>query len=386
MKKLLVSVLLLILLTTTAVADTTLSGTVVASETVTVLCPANGTLASVAVQAGDRVNPGDTVATLLTTTIYANETGTVKIFGSEGASLENIAGEYGAVLYILPDAPYSVSANTKFSYEADSNKRIVPGEKVYLLCSTDGKHRGTGYVTGVNDINYLVSVTDGEFAEGEAVTVYRSSDFNTTTRLGRGTITRNGAVGYTGTGEAVSIGSSTTTSSSSRSMSSTTTETADAAAADDSSTPQSLVSLLVADGQEVSPGTPLFTVSTADAYAQSMTAPVAGIVTETAVTAGTAVSPGMAIVTIAPSSAMRLALHVPERDLASLSLGSTVAISFLSGEVAEGTIVSLQGLAEEAEESEEADDDEETFFTVYVSFPATDTIAYGMTGKVTIED
>ncbi len=383
MKKFSALLLFLCLIVTTALADTTLTGTVVSGGTVTVLAPTDGTLASVDVQAGDRVTLGETVATLTTTTIYANEAGTVHIFGTEGASLEAIADAFGAVLYIEPDAPYSIAASTKYTYDADANKRIVPGETVYLKCATDGKHTGKGYVTGVNGSDYLIAVTNGSFADDETVLVYRSADYTASSRVGRGTVTRTGAVGYTGTGEAVSISSSSSASNMSRTSTSTATATETTAA--DTASACSLVKLLVTDGQEVFPGTPLFTVSTASAYAQTMTAPADGVVTEVAATAGTAVTENAAIVTIAPNSMMRLALHVPEDDLAHVTLGSQVTIQFLSGETAKGTIISLQGLAEETADTEDAAD-EETCFTVYVTFSATPTIAYGMTGKVVIAD
>ncbi len=384
MKKLLALLLFLCLAAGTALADTTLTGTVVSGGTVTVLAPADGTLASVDVQAGDRVTLGETVATLTTTTIYAEQAGTVRIYGAEGAALETINEQYGAVLYILPNNVYTLTASTQNAYEAEANRRVVPGERVYLRATTSTVRTGMGVVTGVSGSNYMVEITSGDFNGSETVYIYRDSAYTATSRIGKGTVTYTGAVGYTGTGEDVSISSASTSSSGMRSMSSsasTETETV----AEGTSTPQSLVKLLVSEGQHVAPGTPLFTVSTASAYAQTMTAPAAGVVMEVAVSAGTTVTPGAAIVTIAPDSLMRLALHVPEDDLDKVTLGSQVTIQFLSGETAEGTILSLQGLAEETADTEDAAD-EETCFTVYVAFTATPTIAYGMTGKVAIAD
>ncbi len=383
MKKLFALTVCLLLITTAALADTTLTGTVVSGGTVTVLAPADGTLASVDVQPGDRVAQGAPVAALTTVTVYAEQAGTVCIYGTEGASLEQISKEYGAVLYILPDSVYTLTASTQSAYDVEANKRIVPGEAVYLRATASTSRTGTGTVTGVSGSNYIVDVTSGSFNSGESVYIYRDSAYATTSRIGKGTITYTGTVGYTGTGAEVSISSSSSSSSgrggSSTAAATTTTETEDAAV------PQSLVSLLVTDGQTVQPGTPLFTVSMADAYAQAMSSPVDGIVTDVAASAGSAVVTGSAIATIAPDAMMRLALHVPEDDLASVAMGSQVTIRFVSGETAVGTVLSLQGLAEAQDESEDADD-EETCFTVYVAFPATPTIAYGMTGKVTISE
>ncbi len=382
MKKISALLLFLCLIVTTALADTTLTGTVVSGGTVTVLAPAEGTLASVDVQAGDRVTLGETIAALTTTTIYAGEAGTVRIYGAEGAALETINSQYGAVLYILPDAIYTLTASTQNAYDLEANRRVIPGETVYLRATANYARTGTGVVTGVSGSNYIVEITSGDFNGSDSVQIFRDSAFAATSRIGKGTITYTGTVGYTGTGESVSIA---TTSSSSSNMRSSSSSAATETVADDASTPQSLVKLLVSDGQHVSPGTPLFTVSTASAYAQDMTAPADGVVMDVAVTAGTAVTPGAAIATIAPDSMMRLALHVPEDDLSKVTLGSQVTIRFLSGETAVGTVLSLQGVAEEKTNAED-DEDEETCFTVYVSFSATPTIAYGMTGKVTIAD
>lgn len=379
MKRLFALTLCLLLIAATALADTTLTGTVVYSGTVTVLSPAEGTLADVAVQPGDRVTEGDTVASLQATTVYANESGTVRIYGAEGASLEEICTRYGAVLYILPDQIYTLTASTSAAYDTEANKRILSGETVYLRAKANTSRVGTGTVTGVNGSDYLVHVTSGDFLSGEILYIYRESSYAAASRIGKGSIAYTGAVGYTGTGEDVSISSSTSTSKGRTAAVTSTEETEE----EDSTAPQSLLKLLVTDGQHVDPGTPLFTVSMADAYAQHMLAPATGVVTEVSTSAGSTVVPGTSIATIAPDTMMRLALHVPEDDLASVRMGSEVTIRFLSGEMAVGTVLSLQGLAETSEETEE-DEDEETCFTVYVSFPATPTIAYGMTGKVTI--
>ncbi len=351
MKKFFLFLMAATLLTTTAFADTSFSGTVVSAGSISILTPADGTLASVNVQAGDHVAAGETIAELLTTTIYAEEAGTVRVYGSEGAALADISEQYGAVMYLLPDVVYTLSASTRNAYDAEENRRVLPGESVYLRSSADTSQSGTGIVTGVDGSDYLVDVTSGEFDDGESVFIYRESDYAYSSRIGKGSITYTGTVGYTGI--------------------------------DDESTQKSLVKLLVEDGQHIVPGTPLFTVSTAEAYQQTMTAPESGIVATVNTAAGSAVTLGASVAEIYPDSEMRLALSVSEEDLGKISLGSQATITFVSGETAHGTVESLQGHAEEADEEE---DDDETFFTVYVAFTPTDTIAYGMTGSVSIAE
>ncbi len=370
MKRFMLFLVSAMLLTSIALADTSFSGTVTATYSQSVLAPADGTLAAVNYQVGDRVAEGAAVAELLTDTVYAKEDGTVYVFGSEGAELNTINEQYGAVLYILPDSIYTLTVSTKNAYDAEANKRILPGEKVYIRSTSDETQLGEGTVTGVSGANYLVNVTLGDFNNSKAVNIYRSSDFDSTSRIGKGTVSYTGVIGYTGTGEDVSIGSSTNSSSNT------------SADSDDTSV-KSLDKILVQDGQHVVSGTPLFTVSTSDGYEQAMVVSEKGIVAAVNATAGSAVTKGMSVMDIYPNSAMRLALSVSEENLSKINLGSTVTIAFVSGETAHGTLESIQGHVEEPDED---DDDDESFFTVYVAFAPTDTIAYGMTGTVTITE
>lgn len=375
MKKIVLLLVAMMLFTATAAAETSFTGTVVSAGSVSVLVPADGILSAVGVQSGDRVAAGDSIAQLLDTTVYAAEAGTVRLFGSEGASLDEINERYGAVLYLLPDAVYTLSASTQNAYSAEENRRIVPGETVHIRSSANLSRTGTGIVTGVSGSDYLVDIQMGEFDDEETVFLYRSDSFNYTTRIGKGTVTYTGTIGYTGTGEEASIGTASSTSSrNSSTTEETTTDTMD--------TPKSLVRLLVEDGQHVTPGTPLFTVSTAEAYEQTMTAPESGIVATVHQTAGTTVTQGTAVAELYPDRTMRLALSVSEMDLDQISLGDTVTIQFLSGETLQGTVEVIQGHAQEQDEEEE----DETYFTVYVAFTPTNAIAYGMTATVTIAE
>ena len=74
----------LVLSISAAGADSiTLTGKTIPAETVQIYAPVSGTAEAVRVEAGQRIQAGDTVYTMKTTKIYADRDGTVAgIFGS----------------------------------------------------------------------------------------------------------------------------------------------------------------------------------------------------------------------------------------------------------------------------------------------------------------
>lgn len=179
MKKLLVLCLTLMVMLSTASAETILMyGTVVNTEPQTVTTTAEAVLESVNVSVGDHVSVGDVLATLATRKVYAPEDGTVYLFGTEGNSVADIAAKYGAVAYVTAAKPYSITVT--------SAAEVLPGEKVYLRCYKDGAHTGSGTLAKVTDTQFTVLVDEGEFANGETVSVYRDEAFSAASRIGRG--------------------------------------------------------------------------------------------------------------------------------------------------------------------------------------------------------
>lgn len=160
MKKLFICLLAAMLLTASALAETlTLEGTVVATQSTAVLSTAAGVIRDVSVQAGDHVAAGQTIAALMEKTIYAETSGTVKIFGEPGESVETVTTRNGAVMYLIPDSKYTVSASTRNAYDEPENKIIQPGETVYVRCTTNSEHTGTGVVIALDGSNYTVEIT-----------------------------------------------------------------------------------------------------------------------------------------------------------------------------------------------------------------------------------
>ncbi|MGN0778874.1 MAG: HlyD family efflux transporter periplasmic adaptor subunit [Aristaeellaceae bacterium] len=346
----LVALMALMMFTTAAAAESaTVEGTVVATQTVAILAPAAGTLSELTVTAGDRVTAGETAASLMTTRVYAEQAGTVRLFGQTGDSVETLTDRYGAVAYVEPDLLYTINASTRYAYDAAENKVIHPGETVYLLCTSSCAHTGVGRVTQVNGSSFTVEVTEGNFESGETVRVHRSETYTTASRIGRGSISVASPIACTGSGTVTKI--------------------------------------YVADGAQVERGTLLYETVETNAYCDAIVAPVTGVVAEVSASAGDTLEQGTLLASIYPDDAMRLMVEADEYTLRKLTIGSKVSIEFTCGITAEGTIERIAGIQQAVDTTEEdTDEDEDALFAVYIQFLPTDTISYGMTAKITIMD
>ena len=350
MKKFLVCLMALVLAVPPALAETiTLDGTVVSTETVPVVAPAAGVLYDVFFREGDRVAAGDEAATLYAQPVVAEKSGTIKVFGTVGESVEALVSRYGAVAYIEPDCAYTINVNLNYAYDTIENKIIHPGETVYIRCGTSNAyHKGVGMVTAVSGNSYTVEVTEGVFEKGETVYIYRSDEYTNQSRIGRGSAAHASPVAVTGLGTG------------------------------------RISDIHVEDGAHVAIGDALFDavlVDTATSY--GMFSKVDGTVAAVRVTSGTAVTQGTVIADIYPDAAMRMEISVSENDLRDIRVGTRVSIEFANGETVEGEIDRISAVAQVNEDPE----DDTVYFAAYVRFDATETIRYGMTAKVTtIED
>ena len=346
MKKLLACLLMTLLLIPAARAEgKSYEGRVVSTETAAVLAPAAGTIATVSCQAGPPIQAGTEVAALRTTTVYAEQAGTVTVFGAPGDPIESLTSRYGAVVYIEPDYNLTLTGSTAYAYDAAENKNIHPGEIVYLKSvSTSIGHTGTGIVTVVNGTKYTVEVISGNVTDEDVVYIYRSASHDLKTRIGRGTVSYTGAAAMTGTGV--------------------------------------ISQMLVHDGDHVEPGMPLYTTLEASPYDWQMISPADGVVASVSVTPGTAVEAGALIAEICPDSARRLEIIVEARDLRTITAGCPVEISFDNGAEAAGVVERVSSMAYVPETVEEGDD--AVYFAVYVSFPAETSVPYGMTAKAVV--
>lgn len=173
-------------------------GTVINTQPQSVVCTADGTIEQVNVTVGDRVTAGTVIATVETNKVYATTDGTVYLFGEVGDQVSDITAQYGAVAYISPAQPYTITATaTDRNGQAVS---VIPGETVYLRCYKDGKHTGMGILAKLEKGKYTVVVTEGEFATGETISIYRDPAYTDPSRIGRAKVTIADMVACTGDG------------------------------------------------------------------------------------------------------------------------------------------------------------------------------------------
>lgn len=327
MKKLLAGALALLMTCSAALAEPrSYAGEVVSTQTAALLAPAAGVIGEVLYQAGQRVRAGDEVAVLQGTTVYAEEPGTVQVFGTEGDAVETLVSRYGAVLYLEPDCALTLTGNTAYAYDAVENRNIHPGEIVYLKSTAPAGHEGTGLVTVVSGTKYTVEVLEGNLADEDIVYIYRSSDGAVKSRIGRGTVGYTGATAMFGSGTGV------------------------------------ISEMLVKTGDHVDAGTPLYTV-----------------VASVSVAPGDPVEAGTLIALFYPDDALRLALMVESRDLRSIRVGDTALVTFDNGVEAQGVVEAISGVPFTPEE-----DDDTVYFAVYVTFDTAESIPVGMTGYAVI--
>ena len=351
MKKLLACALALLMMCSAAMAEgKSYEGTVVSTKTEAVLAPAAGVIGEVMFQAGEEVKAGEAVAALKETIVYAEQSGTVKVFGKAGQSVETLVNRYGAVVYIEPECSLTLSGSTSYAYEAVENKNIHPGEIVYLKCvNTNYDRQGTGIVTVVSGTKYTVEVIDGDLMDEDAVYIYRNVGGTLKSRIGRGTVSYSGATAIT------------------------------------TSSGTGVVSkMLVEDGAYVEAGTPLFATVESTAYTWQMLSAVDGVIASVSVAGGDAVESGALIAQVYPDSAMRLELIVESDDLRSIRVGDAAEITFDNGVTATGSVERVSGVAYVPETTDEEETDDTVYFAVYVTFTAEMDVPYGMTGKAVI--
>lgn len=333
-------------------AEMIFEGIVTSGEAAAAAAPYGGTVAMLNVEAGDRVEKGDIIATMATSRVYADCEGTVSgIFGVEGDSVESVTTRYGAVMYIEPMCKYTITATTEKAYNVSENKFIHIGESVFLRCTADGSHVGKGVVTGFSDdgTSYYVEANAGEFSMGETVGIFRSADYAASSRIGRGSVAATKPVAINGSG--------------------------------------SIIRMLVENGDYVERGELLF--ETVEGALDGLYSPgsevvsgVSGIVSSVDAAAGASVQKGEKIVSIYADDTLEVQIPVNESELSMISVGQQVTIEFtwdpdkpicFDGEV---TRISYLNSAESGE----------PVYTACVAFTPDNTVRLGMTVLVYARD
>ena len=340
--------LILLLGTGTALGEAELSyeGVVIAGEAVPETAPFGGRVSGVTQRAGGWTEAGETLAEIQTTLNYAPVEGTITgLYAVAGDGTESVTERYGAVLYIEPTHKYTMAATSEKAFNSSENYFIHLGERVYLTCSSDGSHQGTGIVSGLTDSGYNIEVTGGEFYLNEKVDVYRSSDWSRESRIGRGTVSRAKPVAVKGSG--------------------------------------SILKLHVQNGDFVERGELLF--ETVEGVLDGLYAPdnrvvspVTGVVSSVEKNTGDTAAKGDALMKIIPADSFQVQLNVPEADLFILREGQPVTMELYwdnaSGGTYTGVITAISHMSDEQKEAT----DRKTY-KAYVSFEPDERVRLGMT-------
>ena len=351
MKKALLVLLLVLLCPALALAATTFEGTVVSGEVVSVTAPFGGTVSNFSLRAGGRIDFGDVVATIATNKVYASADGTIAgVFAQAGDSVENVQSRYGAVMYIVPEHKYSIAADIEKAYSSSETKYINIGETVYINCTSDGAHSAVGIVTAASDTSYTVETVSGELLMEETVNIYRSPDYASKTRVGRGTVGRTAEIAVSGSG--------------------------------------SILKLHVKDGDKVKRGDLLFETVTGEfdglyATSNEIVSDVGGIIASVDTAAGKTVSKGDTILTVYTMDSLQIEISVNEYDLVSIHEGDTVKLSF---NYDENNTLQLQGKVSMISHLSNSESGSEANYPAYIDFTPNENIRIGMTVSVSTID
>ena len=179
-----------------------IDGTIEAARTQTILAPHSGRVGDFSARAGDKVSEGEALFTLSAQKIYADFDGTITgVFAQPGDSAASVQERYGALCYMEQDTLYKADCTTSGAASENEYKIIHVGEKVYLRSDTNNDRTGEAIVTSVEGKRYTLEVTaQQDIRLSEDVNVYRDSRYLSSSRIGKGEISRVDPVGVTAEG------------------------------------------------------------------------------------------------------------------------------------------------------------------------------------------
>lgn len=316
MKKLL-ALLAVLMLCSTALAENDLSGYAIANGTVTavnfidVTAPYSGTLGTFDLAAGDRVQAGDTLFSMLLTTLYAPEAGTVTLFAGEGDDASGVMAHYAALASLEPVLPTQVTATTANAYNVKENHLIFVGETLYFRSSGSAREEGHGRVIRVDGSGYVVDVLEGDFDIGESFNLYRNDRYESRDNVGRGTVTRRNPVSLIGAGRVHEV--------------------------------------LVGNGDAVEANDPIMTLMSADAEPgadPTVTAPQDAVVASVTVAPGQQVWKGQVLARLYLTDELEVIAEVDEINLNDLRVGDRIPVTLDVDEstVLSGTVTEISAL------------------------------------------
>lgn len=259
------------------------TGSTIALSAITVEAETDGILTGVYAQAGSIVQAGDALAAIATEKVFAAQDGVV-------ARIHADAGDYcdSTVMEINPMAQYQIYCTVDQAYASADTMLVHSGEMVYIKCTADGSHRGTGVITQIDGSEYRVLATGGEFYVGETVYLYRDSEFSKKQRIGIGTVVQNDVQAYAAEG--------------------------------------TIVRMHVSEGEYIERGELLFEYAASDQTVQLAAAD--GIVTEAFAAQGDFVAAGDALMEIVSADQIYVRIQVDEESAAQISAGDPAELVY----------------------------------------------------------
>lgn len=238
---------------------------------------------------------------------------------------------------------------------------MIPGETVYLRCYKDGKHTGKGILAKVENSQYTVIVTEGEFSKNETVSIYRDEAYSDSSRIGRAKVDTDDLIASNGEGY--------------------------------------LVKFHVTSGMKVEKGTLLYETISGDfapgaVQTSNVVSPVDGIISAVYVDTGADLIGAVAtdeesavsadphvIASIYPDSCLRVVAYAPESILNEIHVNDMVLVSCQyienMAEPVIGTVEKISRIPSSEESGIEA------HYAVYITVTDASCFYYGMNVNVT---
>jgi len=281
-KKTISTILALLMICVPAMAEV-FTGTTVARSTMNITAQAGGIIDELYVQPGSVVKEGEVIARLRTTKVFATQNGTVAhIQATEGKDAD------GTVLEIAPISRYTIHCTSDSAYDSISSNLVHCGETLYMKCTTNGTHQGSGKVYSIDGSTYMVEATGGEFYVGETVYLYRDAEYAYKQLVGKGTVVSSTTEAYESDGR--------------------------------------ITAIHVSEGEYVEKGELLYEVI--DGESVEIVAPADGIITACETENGAVVENGQPIAEYALSSDLLIAIQVDESSIAGVSAGDVASIVY----------------------------------------------------------
>lgn len=268
------------------------NGNVAAVESIDVVAPYSGTLESFTLEAGDRVQGGETLFSMMTTTLYAAEDGTVAaVFAAPGDDAAALMARYGGLTAVNPAVRQRISGSVLQGFNSAECRSVSVGDVMYFRSDRGDKDKGRGMVVMVSGTDFVLEVLEGEFIPTETLKLYRDDDYEGKDHVGNGTLFLREPLLSAGQGRVNRV--------------------------------------LVEAGQQVRAGEPLLTLMTADAAPDAspvVNAPSAGVIGQVAVAPGQQVWKGQVLAKLLLTDELEVVAQVDEVDLGGLRVGDEVPV------------------------------------------------------------